>query len=148
MSLLSKNSQSVGVARELCSLATPTEERSVWILFFAAKPQKTISRQVQGCALNRFHLFFCAACARQKTHAATCHSFGVGFVGFSTKSKNPQTHTRESTEHFLAGWGMEKWLEPSSYAPTVFQRSPTYGTINFVAKYAQGVLQRPEIDNR
>jgi hypothetical protein len=36
-------------------------------------------------------LVLCAACARQKTHAAACHGFGVGCVGFSTSSKNQHT---------------------------------------------------------
>jgi hypothetical protein len=32
-----------------------------------------------------------AACARQKTHAAACHSFTVGCIVFSTSSKNQYT---------------------------------------------------------
>ncbi len=61
---------------------------------------------LRGANLNRCHLFFCAACARHKTHAAACHSFGVGFVFFfRLRRKNHKPHQRALARgcvHFFA----------------------------------------------
>ena len=68
---------------------------------------------LRGANLNRCHLFFCAACARHKTHAAACHSFGVGVcVFFRLRRKKPQTPP-EST----GTWVRAFLCLPKQYSP-------------------------------
>jgi hypothetical protein len=42
---------------------------------------------IEGLRPQQVSPVLCAGCARQKTHVAACHSFGVGFIVFTPSSK-------------------------------------------------------------